>query len=386
MHNRIYLDNGSTSWPKAPGIGDTIRNFLEQNGSNIGRGGYDEAYTTEAMIGEVRNKLAKMAGDEHHPECVTFTLNVTEALNFLIKGLFSPKDHVLVSSMEHNAVMRPLVQSHTRFSRIPADQEGRMRIDAVERLITPTTKAIITTAASNVCGTIQPLARLKEIAKEHHLLLIIDAAQGLPYLDMKGLEADAIAFTGHKGLLGPQGVGGMILTPQLAHAIDPLVSGGTGSMSDSEQIPPYLPDRLEAGTQNLPGILALGTALDYLAQHAEELKTNEQARTQELLEGLKKIPQLAIIGPKTMEERVPIISIDVPGKDNADIADLLAQQGIETRVGLHCAPIAHKTLGTFPRGTIRFAPGPFTSKEDIETTLQELKDICKVSSQRKCLQ
>ena len=130
MHNRIYLDNGSTSWPKAPGIGDTIRNFLEQNGSNIGRGGYDEAYTTEAMIGEVRNKLAKMAGDEHNPECVTFTLNVTEALNFLIKGLFSPEDHVLVSSMEHNAVMRPLVQSHTRFSRIPADQEGRMRIDA----------------------------------------------------------------------------------------------------------------------------------------------------------------------------------------------------------------------------------------------------------------
>lgn len=375
MHNRIYLDNGSTSWPKAPGVGDTIKNFLEQNGSNIGRGGYDEAYTTEAMIGEVRNKLANMAGDGHHPECVTFTLNVTEALNFLIKGLLSPEDHVIVSSMEHNAVMRPLVQSHTKFSRIPADQEGRMRIDAVERLITPTTKAIITTAASNVCGTIQPLARLKEIARKHHLLLIVDAAQGLPYLDMKGLEADAIAFTGHKGLLGPQGVGGMILTPQLAQAIDPLVSGGTGSMSDSEQIPPYLPDRLEAGTQNLPGILALGTALDYLEQHAEALKANEQARTQELLDGLERIPQISIIGPKAMDERVPIISIDVPGKDNADIADLLARQGIETRVGLHCAPIAHKTLGTFPRGTIRFAPGPFTTKEEIETTLQVLQHI-----------
>ncbi len=375
MHNRIYLDNGSTSWPKAPGIGNTILDFLEHNGTNIARGGYQEAYATEWKIDETRRKLANLLGDGAHPECVTFTLNVTQALNYLIKGLFQKGDHILVSSMEHNAVMRPLVQSKIPFSRIPSDREGRMQTDQIEEMITPKTKAIISTCASNVSGTIQPISILQELARKHHLLLILDAAQGLPYLDLNKVGADAIAFTGHKGLLGPQGVGGMMLTPALANQIAPLIAGGTGSMSDSELIPPFLPDKLEAGTQNIPGILALSSALEFIEREKTILQENEQNRLEELLEGLKAIKEVTIIGPKTIKERVPIISIDIQGRDNADIADMLSQRGIQTRVGLHCAPIAHKSLGTFPTGTIRFSPGPFTTKDEITYTLDALKEI-----------
>lgn len=378
MAKRIYLDNGSTSWPKAPTVAQSMADFLLYNGSNIGRGGYQEAYSTEDKVDSVRQALADRYGDPNHPECVTFTLNVTEALNFLIKGLFTKADHVLVSSMEHNAVMRPLVQSGVPFTRIPADREGRMLLDHLEQLLRPSTRAIITTGASNVSGTIQPVEELADFAREHHLLLVIDSAQALPYLplNLKELDAAAIAFTGHKGLLGPQGTGGMILTPETAQRLQPLVSGGTGSMSDSELIPPFLPDKMEAGTQNLPGLIGLGTALSYLKDHEAELRRNEKERCSSLLEGLLKMDKLRVIGPKTMDERVPVVSIDVPDKDNADIADLLSRRyGIETRVGLHCAPIAHKSLGTFPRGTIRFAPGAFTTQEEIDYTLESLKAL-----------
>lgn len=375
---RVYLDNGSTSWPKAPGIGDTIKKFLETNGSNIGRGGYREAYETEDAVGEVRDALARLCGYAGHPECVAFTMNVTMALNFLIKGLLTPEDHVLVSSMEHNAVMRPLVQEGIPFTRIPADREGHMETARLEELVTPRTKAIICSAASNVSGTIQPLEILGSFARRHHLLFLIDAAQGLPFLDigLEDLGASAIAFTGHKGLLGPQGIGGMVLRDDLARTIDPLVAGGTGSASDSEHIPPYLPDRLEAGTPNLPGIMALGTALTYVERRKQEIREEETRTCRALLEGLTAIPGIAIVGPKGMEGRVPVVSIDVPKRDNADVADVLAARyGIETRVGLHCAPSAHKTLGTFPKGTIRFSPGPFTTMEEIAYTIAALREI-----------
>lgn len=372
---RIYLDNASTSWPKALGVGETICTFLNENGSNINRGSYEDAFATEERILNVRQQIAALFGCKD-PRFVSFTLNVTEALNFLIKGLLHPGDHILVSSMEHNAVMRPLVQSGISFSRIPSDHEGHMLLESVEGLILPSTKAMLTTAASNVSGTIQPVGELSQIARKHHLLFLVDTAQAVPFLDLSGLKADAFAWTGHKGLLGPQGVGGMVLSEEIANKMDPLVSGGTGSFSDRETIPAILPDKLEAGTQNLPGILALGTALSYLEQRHQVLHDAEEATATLLLDGLAGINGIRLAGPRTMEGRVPVFSIDVPGKDIADVAFTLSQRyGIETRVGLHCAPIAHKTLGTFPHGTLRFSPGPFTTEEEITITLDALKEI-----------
>jgi selenocysteine lyase/cysteine desulfurase len=278
--------------------------------------------------------------------------------------------------MEHNAVMRPLIQSGIAFTRIPADRQGHMIVKGIEELILPTTKAILVTAASNVSGTVQPLQALSDIARTHHLLFLVDTAQAVPYLDLSGLTADAFAWTGHKGLLGPQGVGGLVLSPQLAEMINPLVSGGTGSFSDKETIPTVMPDKLEAGTQNLPGILGLGTALSFLAAQKTKLRENERDMGSLQLEGLLSIKKISLAGPPSMEGRVPVFSIDVPDGDNADIAFTLSSRyGIETRVGLHCAPAAHKSLMTFPKGTIRFSPGPFTTKDDIRTTLEALKEI-----------
>lgn len=372
---RIYLDNASTSWPKAPGVGKAITDFLSGNGSNVNRGAYSHAYATEEQVMETRQMVASLFSIPD-PRLVTFTLNVTEALNFLIKGLFQPGDHLLVSSMEHNAVMRPLVQSGFPFTRIPSDSQGRMLVDHLEDLITPQTKAIITTAASNVCGTIQPLAELSEFARHHHLLFLVDTAQAVPYLDLCGIHADAFAWTGHKGLLGPQGVGGLALTEKIASTIDPLVSGGTGSFSDKETIPTVLPDRLEAGTQNLPGILGLHAALTYLKAHGKKVKEREYQTGGALLEILMEQPGVSLVGLPTMEGRVPVFSITTPGNDPADVAFSLADRyGIETRVGLHCAPSAHTSLGTFPGGTIRFAPGSFTTDEDILATKEALKEL-----------
>ncbi|MCR5732278.1 MAG: aminotransferase class V-fold PLP-dependent enzyme [Sphaerochaetaceae bacterium] len=377
MARRIYLDNSSTSWPKAPGIGDVIKTYLEENGSNTNRGTYQEAFSVMENLLETREELASFFNTKHS-ENVVFTMNVTQAINFVIKGYFTKEDHVIVSSLEHNAVMRPLVQCGIPFSRIPADRDGNMDISAVPSLITERTKAIIVTGISNVCGVIHPLDALSEIAKKHKLLFIVDGAQSLPYFPITLDMADAILFTGHKGFLGPQGVGGMVLSSFLAENLDPLISGGTGSMSDSEEIPPFMPDRFESGTQNLPGLIGFGSALSYVLKNREGLKKNELLQTERLLEGLKSIDKIRIVGPSCIEKRGAVISIDAIDKDNAVIADILSREfGIETRVGLHCAPNAHKTLGTFPHGTIRFSPGPFTKEEDIDDTLTALRELFK---------
>ena len=377
MTRRIYLDNSSTSWPKAPGIGDAMKAFLEENGSNINRGTYQEAYSVMENILETREKLASLF-KTNYSENIVFTMNVTQAINFIIKGYFTKEDHVIVSSLEHNAVMRPLVQCGIPFSRIPADNDGNMDISAVPSLITERTKAIIVTGISNVCGVIHPLEALSHMAKKNKLLFIVDGAQALPYFPITLELADAILFTGHKGFLGPQGVGGMAITPYLAENIDPLISGGTGTMSDSEEIPPYMPDRFEAGTQNLPGLIGFSHALSFTLEHREELKKNELEKTSRLIEGLKRLGKIRIVGPASMQNRGAVVSVDVKEGDNAIVADILSREyGVETRVGLHCAPNAHKTLGTFPHGTIRFSPGVFTTDEDIDIALTALEEIIK---------
>ncbi|HKM07527.1 MAG TPA: aminotransferase class V-fold PLP-dependent enzyme [Sphaerochaeta sp.] len=371
----IYLDNGATAWPKAPTVASAVASFITDHAVNIGRGGYDRAYETSARIVECRDKLGKFFGasDSHN---VTFSLNVTHALNTLIAGLFSIDDHVLVSGMEHNAVMRPLTYLGIPYSIIPCNQEGRVQVEHIPSLINKKTKAIIITQASNVTGTIQPVREVASIAKQYGLLILVDAAQ-LPLsstLSVIDDDLDAIAFTGHKSLLGPQGVGGLVLSDQVAHILRPWACGGTGSKSDLLEMPEFLPDKFEAGTQNLPGIIGLSAALDYIQEYKRSIIRSEYAQTQHLLSYFLSDSRIKVVGPKNMLERTSVISVDFPSLDNAEVADaLFLDAGIETRVGLHCAPIAHRTVGTFPRGTVRFSPGFATTDQEILATIESCK-------------
>ncbi len=374
---RIYLDNAATSFPKAPGITLEMQQFLEEDCLNPNRTESGRAFELFDKVYSLRCTLAKLYGHDR-PESVIFTRSVTESLNWVIKGLFTPSDHVLVTSSEHNAVMRPLVQCKIPFSRIPADNQGFSKLEAVESLIQPNTKGMIINACGNVSGHVENVSALADIAKKHGLMLFIDSAQASPYinLDMKKLNACGICFTGHKGFLGPEGVGGMVLRKDLALTLPPLIIGGTGSESDSEEIPHSLPDRLESGTLNLPGILGFKKAVDYTLENLDELKAKIQANTARLYHGLEEINGLEIVGAKLSSARTNVISIISPNKDIAQIsAALLENKGIETRVGLHCSPAAHKTIGTFPGGTLRFSPGPFTTFEEIDKTLTCLKEI-----------
>lgn len=375
--NTIYLDNGSTSWPKAPTVAPAIASFITDQAVNIRRGGYDRAYETADRIDGCREKLGEFFGalDSRN---VIFSLNVTHALNTLIAGLFTKEDHVLVSGMEHNAVMRPLTFLGIPYSIIPCSREGRILLEHIPLLITPNTKAIIMTQASNVTGAIQPVREVATIANQHGLLILIDAAQ-MPLsssLSMTDDGIDAIAFTGHKSLLGPQGVGGMVISEQLAQAMKPWACGGTGSKSDLLDMPDFLPDKFEAGTQNLPGIVGLSAAIDFIRENRDSITTTEFERTAQLLAYFLSDDRTAVVGPKDMVERTSVISVDFPSLDNAQVADkLFLDAGIETRVGLHCAPIAHKTTGTFPRGTVRFSLGHTTTEQEILLTIEACKRV-----------
>ncbi len=381
LNGRIYLDNASTSFPKAPGVAAAMSTFITDIGCNVNRGSYADAYTAAGVVIETRERLARLLGCPKSRN-VIFTSGVTAALNILIKGLLKPGDHVLVSSVEHNAMMRPLVQMEQHgvtFSRIPCDAQGVLQMDAVADMIRPETRAIFSLHASNVCGTLLPAALLGEIAHAHKLFYILDAAQtaGVFPLDMAVIQADAIAFTGHKSLLGPQGIGGFAVTDALATAVEPLLSGGTGSLSDSEEVPPFLPDRFEPGTMNLPGIFGLHAALGYLEETGiDAIRQCEQALARRLWDGLAGIKGVTRIGTGKLHECAPIVSVDFPGRDNAELAFLLAEEhGILTRCGLHCAPHAHKTLGTFPQGTVRFSLSHFNTEAEVDTCIAAVRAL-----------
>ena len=437
--NRIYLDQASTSFPKAPGVAQAMMDYLTMNGVNVNRGCYSSAYSAEEVIYETRQLLAELF---HFSKCknVIFTPNVTTSLNFLLKGFLKPGDHILVSAMEHNAVMRPVVQLAAKgisFDRIPCREDGSMILEQVEPLIKPETKAIVTLHASNVCGTRMPLDALGEICKRHHLFFIVDSAQtaGIVPIDMERSHIDALAFTGHKGLRGPQGTGGFLVTQELAEQMEPLISGGTGSVSHTEEVPDFLPDRFESGTPNLPGIYGLHTALLYLKSvpenplvpgtvasltsakpsvpgtvaspppakpsvpgtvasltsakqpvpgtmpsHMQVLYEKELSLTRYFLEQLLSLDDtgkhIRIIGKKDLTDRNAVVSIQTPDIDMSQIAwQLDSEYGVMTRVGLHCAPNAHKTLGTYPTGTIRFSFGPENTTEELDAAVYGLKKI-----------
>jgi len=388
---QIYLDNASTTFPKPQAVADAVYQYITQVGTNISRGTC--AASSEELVFAVREQLCRLFGGEDSKN-VVFTKNITESLNIIIKGLLHSGDHVLVSAMEHNAVMRPLQQIGTElttdnaptdaitFSRIPCDADGALCLDTLPQLVRPNTKAIIMTHASNVCGTVQPLAQLGSFCHEHGLQFIVDSAQtaGVLPINMQTLHIDALAFTGHKGLLAPQGIGGFVLCESIIDEITPLIVGGTGSLSHTEHTPHFMPDKFEAGTLNLPGIAGLHASLSWLLQQdIDKIRTHELTLTQQFLDGLQQLEAqklLHIVGKRDCSERVGVVSISTDITDIAELAFILADKyAIATRVGLHCAPNAHKTLGTYPTGTLRFSFGRFNTADEVKAALQALEEV-----------
>ena len=379
----IYLDNASTTFPKAPNVANAMSDYLTNYGININRGSYALAYDVEDIIYTTRQRLNTLFNG-HDPSHVTFTQNVTMSLNMVIKGLLKAGDHILVSSMEHNAVMRPLTQQLDKgitFDIIPCDVTGSIQLESIETLIRPNTVAMIINHASNVCGTVQPIESIGAICKAHNLHFILDAAQtaGVIPIDVKACHINALCFTGHKGLLGPQGIGGIILTKEIAQILTPLIAGGTGSFSHLETMPTHMPDAFEAGTLNLPCIIGLNEGLSYIESVGmKNIHNHELTLTKTFLEGLRSITGINIIGKQDIQDRTAVVSITIDGMDPASIAyELESTYHIMTRVGLHCAPRAHQTLGTYPEGTVRFSFGYANTLEEVDMALSALHTILK---------
>lgn len=379
---RIYFDNASTSFPKAEGVAEAVYHYIKDCGCNINRGGYDEAYQAEEIVLRTRQQLTELF---HGPDCrnVVFTRNITESLNVLLKGFLKAGDHVLVSAMEHNAVMRPLSQlteQGVSFDRIPCMADGTLDVSAMDRLLRENTRAVVMLHASNVCGTLIPVETVGAFCHAHGLRFILDTAQtaGVFPIDMEIMQIDALAFTGHKGLLGPQGIGGFILQPDMVPLVQPLIAGGTGSISHEEEMPSFMPDRFEAGTMNLPGIMGLHAALCWLERETiAAVRSHELELTERFLSGALDIPCLRVVGRQDIAGRAGVVSVVPENADPALAADALGREyGIMVRVGLHCAPNAHKTLGTFPTGTIRFSFGRWNTPQQVDTALSALRELC----------
>lgn len=380
MHS-VYLDNAATSFPKPPAVAARMREYVEQIGASVNRGSYAPAQQAELATLRLRQRLCELFAFQSIPHAV-LTPGNTWGLNLLLFGALRPGDHCLVSAMEHNAVMRPLGQLARRgvtFDRIPCDRDGRLQVGQIQPLLRDNTRLVLLAHASNVSGTVQDAQAVGEICRARGIPFALDAAQtaGHVPIDFAALGLSALAVPGHKGLLGPQGIGALLLRPDFAETLEPLVSGGTGSVSDSEEVPAYFPDRLEPGTPNLPGIFGWEAALDYLQQvTVSAVQAHDRALSQRFLDGLRTISGAELVGLDTVDGRVGVFSLDFPGKDNAEVAVALEERfGILTRCGLHCAPSAHRTLGTFPRGTVRLSFSWFTTESEIDRALEAIAAV-----------
>ena len=376
-----YLDNAATSFPKPEGVSSRMKEYMDTVGATINRSVYGAAQDAGLVTLLLRESLKKFF---HFPDPVThviLTPGATAGLNMVIKGYLKPGDHCIVSSMEHNAVMRPLLQLEgVEYDRIQANREGLINPADVESLIKPNTKLLIMAHGSNVCGAVQDAAAVGEICRKHGIAFALDVAQTAGHIDIdfEGWGLAALVAPGHKGLLGPSGIGVMLLRDDFAKELNPLIAGGTGSASDSEYLPDYLPDRFESGTPNLPGIYGLAASMEFLmTEGLEKLHAHEMALCKRFMDGVAQIPGVAVCGPQGLKNRVGVISLDFIGQDNAEVAYRLEMDhGILTRCGLHCAPSAHKSLDTFPRGTVRFSLGFASTEEDVDTALAAIKAVC----------
>jgi cysteine desulfurase family protein len=378
----VYLDQAATSRPKAAGVGEAMRFYIDEVCANVNRSTYAVATDAAMRMLDVREHLCALFGFGD-PTHVIFTPGQTVSLNMVIKGLLRPGDHALVSPLEHNGVMRPLTQllEHgVSFDRIPLAGDDTLDLDAARRMIHPNTRLVVLTHASNVSGTILPISEISALCREKGVFFAVDAAQAAGHvpIDLIATPVDALCVPAHKGLRGPSGIGALLLSPALAKALDPLITGGTGSDSHTEVQPDYMPDRFESGTPNLPGLYGLHAALRELEQEGLPIRhAQEKTLLLHLLSGLEAFPDIRILGTRDLARKVGLVSVDFTARrDNADVADRLATEfGIFTRCGLHCAPNAHKTYGTFPQGTVRFSFNSTNTAEEIDYTLRAIRTI-----------
>ena len=369
----IYLDNAATSWPTPDCVQDAMIRFMREIGANPGRSAHRLANEAEGVRFDARQAIADLF-NVRDPMRVVFSWNATVALNIAIRGLLGSGDHVVASGMEHNAVMRPLrllEPQGVEITVLVCHRDGTLDPNTLQAAIRPNTRLIVCNHASNVCGTILPIRELGAIAHEHKIPFLVDAAQtaGCLPIDLTADNIDLLAFTGHKGLLGPTGTGGLVLRDDFDIArLPPLLCGGTGSRSDQELQPEFLPDKYEPGTPNITGIAGLLAGVRHLQSIGiENVRRHEQKITKRLLDGLDCLPQVTIQGLRDAERQTAVVSFTVVGREVSEVAQKLDENfGIMCRPGLHCAPAAHRALGTWPDGTIRFAPGLFTTEAEID--------------------
>ena len=375
----IYFDNAATSWPKPPEMMEAMIRYNEMIGGNPGRSGHRRSLDAARLILETREALAGLFGCDDALRIV-FTKNATEALNIALLGLLHPGDHVITSGAEHNSVMRPLrfLESQgVKLAVVPCSGGGRLDPDDVRAAIRPQTRLLVTTHASNVTGTIQPIARLGHITRERGILFCVDAAQtaGVLPIDVQEMDIDLLAFSGHKSLYGPQGTGGLYLREGLEEELRPLMLGGTGSRSEFEAQPDFMPDKYESGTPNTIGLAGLEAGVRFVLREGRKtIRDKEMALTERFLRGLRSLPGIAVCGTGGAASRTAVISFNIAGVSPSEAALALDERfGILCRPGLHCAPAAHRTMGTFPRGTIRFGFSYFNTEEEIDLALEAIR-------------
>lgn len=373
----IYLDNAATSWPKPPIVLKAMTNVLKRAGGNPGRSGHRLSTEASKLIDRTREDVAEFLG-AHDSSSVIFTYNATHAINIVLQGFLKPGDNVVTSSMEHNAVMRPLralEKQGLNLHIVPCASDGSLNVNDINKKIDVNTRLVVINHASNVTGTILPVYEVASIAHRAGALLLVDATQtaGKIPINVQEMGINLLAFTGHKGLLGPPGIGGLIIGDHVdVSKIKPLIYGGTGSYLELEEQPDLIPDRFESGTPNLAGIAGLQAGIRWILDRGlEEIRSKEEEILDILYKGLTDVRNVNLYGPLDPKKSVAVLSFTVTDKKVSEFGKMLDERfGILTRTGLQCAPMAHKTIGTFPEGTIRLSPGIFTKLSEVRATIK----------------
>jgi cysteine desulfurase family protein len=376
----IYLDHAATSWPKPPAVTDAVVNAMLNDAANPGRGSHAMAVRASRVLFETRKQLAKLFNIKN-PNDIAFASNTTMALNMAIKGWLKPGDHVIATSVEHNSVRRPLYFLEQTIgievTYVESDERGNLNIDDVANAIRPHTTLVVVNHSSNLLGTIMPVADIAELTRKNGIKLLVDAAQsaGIIPIDVKAMGIHMLAFPGHKGLLGPQGTGGLYIDPELE--LVPLLHGGTGSQSEALEQPQVRPDRYEAGTQNTPGLAGLKAGVQHvLNETVQNIHTKEWSLTQRLIQGLMPVKGVKLLGPELGENRTGIVAFNLQNVDPSELSFILDQHyQIAVRAGFHCTPLAHASAGTTATGAIRASVGVYTTDMEIDALTDAIKEI-----------
>jgi cysteine desulfurase / selenocysteine lyase len=385
----LYFDNAATTWPKPPETLQAMIRYQETVGGSPGRSAHRLSIEAARIVYDTREAVAEIFGIDD-PFRVAFTKNATEGLNIAIQGLLKPGDHCVTSGMEHNSVMRPLRAMEAKgvdISVVPCQTDGTLNPADVEAAIGPRTRLIVLIHASNITGTLMPIREVGTIARRHGIPLLVDAAQtaGALPIDVAAMNIDLLAFTGHKSLFGPQGTGGIYIRKGLDEQIAPLMMGGTGSRSEFEEQPDFMPDKYESGTQNAIGLAGLRAGIGFIRSvGVEAIRQKEMVLTKAFLNGAGALPGVCLYGPREVEKRTAVVSFNIEGMVPSETAMRLDEDyGILCRPGLHCAPLAHRTAGTFPQGTVRFSFGYYNTIEQVQTALRAIEEISRETQKQR---